>query len=44
MKNNNKSVYRNLGFAKIDAPNGKGKNEPKSTKTERGGDMRGGKK
>ena len=44
MNKNNKSVYGNYGFNKINAPIGKGKNEPKSTKTERGGDMRGGKK
>ena len=45
MKNENYSQpYRNLGFDKITAPNSKGKNSPKTSKTE-GGDLRvGGKK
>ena len=45
MKNNNCSQpYRNLGYDKITTPKGKGKNEPKATKTV-GTDLRiGGKK
>ena len=38
-KDNHSQPYRNLGFDKIDAPNSKGKNEPKATRTT-GGDLR----
>lgn len=43
-KNIYSQPYTNLGFDKIEAPNSKGKNEPKSTKST-GRDLRvGGKK